>query len=301
MKLSVIIPCYRDDPAQAINSIKAQLHYDPRDVEIILCMDDPERKPFSCADVTVLPCKANTGPGLARQRGLDAASGEYITFLDADDVWYNLLGYSLFLRDVYWQSGNVVDIAKLGILEQLAGGGFSAITNDSTWCFGKIFRRAFLQSNDVRFRSDLRVHEDSFFVRLAEMCNPRTLCHNDMVYLWRANPQSTVRDDGGSYWQREFPQYINVLRMLRDERKRRGIAYDNTVDLAYIYAMVSRMDDDCCDKCIAATKSEAQDWGVSTLKARELYAQVREAENNSNTPHIAPRMTLREFLEELSK
>jgi len=301
VKLSVIIPCYKDDPTQAIDSIKAQLYYDPRDVEILLCMDDPERDVLTYPDVVTLQAETNTGAGLARQRGLDAARGEYVTFLDADDIWYNLLGYSLFLRDVYWQGGNIIDIAKFGILEQMPNGGFSVTTGDSTWCFGKIFRRAFLRSNEIQFRSDLRVHEDSYFVRLAEMCNPQVLNHGDMVYLWRANPQSTVRDDGGSYWQREFPQYISVLRMLRDERRRRGLAYDAVGDLAYIYAMVARMDDACRDKCIDAIKAANQNWGATALKTQELYARVREAEGNHNTPHLAPRMTLQDFLEELKK
>ena len=299
MKLSVIIPCYKDDPTQAINSIKNQLYYDPRDVEIILCMDDPKRKKTKYPDVTVLPAKTNTGAGLARQRGIDAAHGEYVTFLDADDIWYNALGYALFLRDIYWQNGRVADIAKFGILEQLTDGGFSPFFNDCTWCFGKFYCRAFLTDNNIRFHPDLRVHEDSYFVRLAELCNPRVLNHNDALYLWRTNPKSTVRGDGGNYWQAAFAQYIKVLMMLRDERLQRGLPYDVASDLAYIYVMVSRMDDKYRKECFAAIKDAAQDWSTTALQTKLLFAHIRASENCNNTPQIAPRLTLEEFLKEI--
>lgn len=305
MKLSVIIPCYKDDPTRAIQSIKNQLYYDPRDVEIIVSSDDPEVR-FFCPnspswyyieDVICIPTDVNTGPGGARQRGFDMATGEYITFIDADDIWYNSLGYALFLRDVYWQGGNIADIVKLGILEQLSDGSFNQIYEDSTWCFGKIYRRKFLEQNNIRFHPDLRVHEDSYFVRMAELCNPRTVNHSDAVYLWRDNPHSIVRNNGGEYWQKEFSEYIKVLLMLRDERMKRGLSYDGVYDLAYSYTAISRMDEVYADQCIRLLREARPGWGVDAMRKGQLCECLRMVEGQKSMPRVLPKFTLKEFVE----
>lgn len=63
-----------------------------KEISIIIAKDNPEdnyefvKNRFPELDITILDCDKNTGPGLARQRCLDAASTEWITWIDADDV-----------------------------------------------------------------------------------------------------------------------------------------------------------------------------------------------------------------------
>lgn len=88
-RISVIIPAYncaRFLP-QAIASARAQQGYD---LELLVIDDgstdgtraaaqaDPEVRYFY---------QANAGPSAARNRGLSEATGEFIAFLDADDLW----------------------------------------------------------------------------------------------------------------------------------------------------------------------------------------------------------------------
>ena len=90
-KLSVILPIYRasDTIERCFSSISAQ-QYQP--LEIILVDDgSPDDCPERCdnwaemlSSVRVVH-KANGGLSDARNAGLEVATGDYVTFIDADD------------------------------------------------------------------------------------------------------------------------------------------------------------------------------------------------------------------------
>ena len=89
--ISVIIPTYNSALfiARAITSIQEQ-HY-PVQWQIIV-VDDGSTDHTSTLIRDHYPFihyihQSNQGPAAARNAGLEAASGEWITFLDADDYW----------------------------------------------------------------------------------------------------------------------------------------------------------------------------------------------------------------------
>ena len=94
MKLSVIIPYYQGQ--NYINkAIESCIH---PDMEIIV-VDDFSPDPFvyhGDKPVKVIRLDTNVGQGLARNAGLDAARGEWITFLDQDDEF--LINLDVFMR-----------------------------------------------------------------------------------------------------------------------------------------------------------------------------------------------------------
>jgi glycosyltransferase involved in cell wall biosynthesis len=90
MKLSVIVPVYNGAEflAEAIASIRTQ-NYSP--LEIIIVDDGSTDGTASLIqslgnDMRIFH-QANSGPSAARNRGLAEATGELISFLDADDIW----------------------------------------------------------------------------------------------------------------------------------------------------------------------------------------------------------------------
>jgi len=94
IKLSVIIPVYNveDYLAQCIDSVLNQIYLGG--LEIILVDDgSTDNSPYICdlyaakdRRIKVIH-KKNEGTSVARNAGIDAATGDYIAFLDADDFW----------------------------------------------------------------------------------------------------------------------------------------------------------------------------------------------------------------------
>jgi len=89
--VSVVVPAYNcvDTIVDALRSVEAQTF---RDFEVIIvddCSTDGtvdlllSRYPH----YQIIAGKANMGPAVSRNRGVTAAKGEWIAFLDADDAW----------------------------------------------------------------------------------------------------------------------------------------------------------------------------------------------------------------------
>ncbi len=90
MTISAVIPAYNSAAfiAEAIDSIRQQTH--PVDEIIVVddgSTDNTEAVVRSTAPEASYIHQQNQGPSAARNRGIAAASGNWIAFLDADDQW----------------------------------------------------------------------------------------------------------------------------------------------------------------------------------------------------------------------
>lgn len=89
--ISVVIPCYNraNLVTQALQSVFSQT-YGRHEVIVVddNSTDDLEGalKPYT-ERITLLRKSRNEGVSAARNDGLNAATGEYVSFLDSDDVW----------------------------------------------------------------------------------------------------------------------------------------------------------------------------------------------------------------------
>ena len=93
LKFSVIIPAYNAEKtiSRAIDSVLAQSY---RPHEIIVVDDASKDKTFElltnnyAGEITIIQKLFNAGSSVARNTGMDAATGDYIAFIDADDIWH---------------------------------------------------------------------------------------------------------------------------------------------------------------------------------------------------------------------
>ena len=94
VKISVIIPVYNDEKflGECLDSVSNQTL---DDIEII-CINDGSTdssleilNEYSTDNRITIITQANQGSAIARNKGLDIAQGEYIGFLDADDIYIN--------------------------------------------------------------------------------------------------------------------------------------------------------------------------------------------------------------------
>lgn len=103
-KVSVIVPVYNCEQylEQGIESLINQTH---RDLEIILvddCSTDGslsilERYAQQDSRIKIIKMEHNSGVSVCRNAGLDAVTGGYVAFMDADD-WYELDAFEVMLK-----------------------------------------------------------------------------------------------------------------------------------------------------------------------------------------------------------
>ena len=200
--ITVGIPAFKAQAhiCDCLSSIQIQSIRD--DVAVIVANDNPGdsydfiKTRFPDLDITILDCEKNTGPGLARQRCADAAKSDWITWIDADDVFYDPMALEN-LRD-----GITPDCIEVqGIFCQEVDPNPMKVrmmprTDEGhPWVFGRLYNLQFLKSNDIKF-SKLRAMEDgelNWKVRLSIEGFPVKINKVDkIVYLWRKGSDHSI-------------------------------------------------------------------------------------------------------------
>lgn len=97
MRVSVICPVFNTRPEELRAAADSVLGQQGGGVNELILVDDCSTAPGTLAmldafgrekgRIVVLRSASNAGPAAARNRGLDQASGDWVGFLDADDLW----------------------------------------------------------------------------------------------------------------------------------------------------------------------------------------------------------------------
>lgn len=216
-QLSVVVPVYNVRPylRECLESIAAQ---EFRDLEVILVDDGSTDGSLELARKLARRHKGwhvlqsdRRGPGGARNRGVEAARGEFLAFLDSDDLLpphaYALLMSTLAESGSDFVVGSLVRFVegerieppwirkaharrRLGItLDELP----DILVNVFPW--NKVFRRSFYDAAGLRWAEGIR-YEDQVFSTEAYLRAQRFDVVRRPVYVWR------VRTDGTSITQR---------------------------------------------------------------------------------------------------
>lgn len=87
--VSAIIPCYNGAPwlAEAITSIQSQTRAVDEIIVVDDCSNDGSYEIAEKHNAVVIRNSANSGEGFSRNVGLKHARGDFIAWLDADDLW----------------------------------------------------------------------------------------------------------------------------------------------------------------------------------------------------------------------
>ena len=217
MILSVIIPYYNPDGDPQTDALLKRAVISARDnldgiadYEIIVVNDGSQSDPEPAFDTPVIRYirREHGMLGAARNTGIENARGEYISFLDADDM-YMPRAVEVLSREIM---GHNADIASSNfIAEQKGAPGIlmNVFTTPVTWCHGRIYRAKFLRDNNIRFLDGLRVNEDAYFNLIAHNCTDKKIKLEEVTYLWRDNKNSITRDGGKEeFFKRTWKTYI---------------------------------------------------------------------------------------------
>ncbi|MGB9624127.1 MAG: glycosyltransferase [Phycisphaerae bacterium] len=223
--VSVVIPAYNAAPyiADAIDSVLAQTH--PAHEIIVVddgSTDDTVGVVRRYGDRVILLQQPNRGPAAARNAGIRRATGEFIAFLDADDIWTDR-NLELQVRILSEHPGYVL---SYGYVRRFVGsvppelrnatphdgsrpqGDVStALVHDTIWatCAALIRRSVLVRTGG--FDEELRVGEDyDLWLRIAGQ-GP-VACVPHYVGAIRLHPESVTRSQAF----RTTPPEVCVIR-----------------------------------------------------------------------------------------
>lgn len=207
-KLTFVIPAYNahDTIEKTLNSIVNQLENDQ--LKVIIVNDKSEKdykevveKFKDLIDIKSIDLEKNGGPGVARRVGLEACDTPYITFIDADDIYLDMM----FAQGTVDFLDNVPNCTNVNVnfLEQSSQKNrYTNHSQDTIWVFGKVYRVDFLKKNNITF-SDLRSNEDLEFnlkINLSQKDDEFTQFVNDkQAYLWSHKADSITRKNNAQY------------------------------------------------------------------------------------------------------
>ena len=185
--LSIIIPAYNCSStlSNALASIAMQKDYE--EIEVIIA-DDCSSEDYtsiierfnSLLEIKLIKLEKNSGPGVARQVGIDNARGKWITFLDADDTI--AFGAYLNVKDILNKENP--DLLITDFYEQREDfKTYITHSNDTVWVHGKYFNKKFLQDNNIRCHDTLRTHEDIYFNHLVLNLSNNVKAANVLTYI----------------------------------------------------------------------------------------------------------------------
>lgn len=227
VKVSVIVPVYNVEKylIQCLNSISMQTL---QDIEII-CVDDGSTdssshilKEYSRKEHRLrIIHQENAGAGAARNTGLAAAAGKYLSFLDADDFFEpdmlekaywaaeaDNADFVVFKSDQYYTDKNVfksVDwVVRENALPPFHPISYQQMTDNVFkvfvgWAWDKLYCREFIDRLNLRFQP-LRTSNDMYFVFSALVMAERISIITDVLAHQRRDAEDSLSKTRENSW-----------------------------------------------------------------------------------------------------
>ena len=234
-KISVIIPVYNSEK-YIEETLNSALNQTLIDIEVV-CVDDGSSdasnaiiKGVGARDSrVVLLRQQNMGPSAARNAGIIKATGEYIVFLDSDDMFFD----NTALEEIYNHASTLkldqlmFDVRAFYETEELEekfpdyktyykrrfdyvgvmqGKKLYVLMQENkdfkVSTFVECLRREFLIKNKLYFEKNIKSHEDNVFTTQCTMLSKRSAYVNKVFYTRRVREDSLVTnpDNFNSVW-----------------------------------------------------------------------------------------------------
>lgn len=241
MKFSIVIPVYKTPRDLFEECIESVLAWKNEDLEVILVIDSPgheiEKDVYEVAArdsrVKVLRNEKNMGPSYSRNRGIDAAQGDYVMMVDADDRIVpkvcekalkecidHDLDYCAVARVYPWQQDGV-DCFET---EKLYTGSFDKnellidvlkrldMSSSGVW-----YRRVFLIDNNIRYPEDIRQCEDFTFTTSIVASGAKVGCWDEYGYVIVPHWDSLSNQQGlEDFYLPQLKSAQKIIELIRD-------------------------------------------------------------------------------------
>ena len=288
MLLSIVIPHYnlpKEMLKRCIESITAQ-GMQEGDYEVII-IDDGSKEPPLWIEDEYKTCNirlinnAHGGPGAARNKGIEAAQGKYIQFIDADDY---LITNGQMLQCLAMLQEERPQILRFGYIVKTDEAPLKPKTgkvkfgntisgamhmrdknlSGSPWTY--FFQKSLAIENGIEFSTDIFHEDEEFNTKLHY--HAQTLIESDArFYCYRIREGSTTANRSKEFETRRIEDFFKIIEKLYQFRvknaasanviQRAGIDHNlHTLCVDGILNLMfdNREADDIYDKCITSLK-----------------------------------------------
>ena len=274
-KISIIVPVYNAEKyiLRCCNSILNQSY---QNIELILVNDGSTDDSLKiCNEIciadqrVILKSITNQGVAVARNIGLDLASGKYIMFVDVDDwlelgtlnqiankmsedldilVFSHYQEYGVFVKNISMKSYTADMFQLLNHIYELP-------ETNSLLCtvWNKVYKKSLLDSNQIRFVKDIPFGEDFLFNMDYFKVTKRITCNELFVYHYNCiNFESATH--------KFFPQFKNYIKLMyvkfKELFKYHGITSNQAFN--YLYDFILDRYENAMESCISANMTLKQ-------------------------------------------
>jgi glycosyltransferase involved in cell wall biosynthesis len=234
--VSLIVPVYNSSKylGECVDSL---LNQTMEDIEIILVNDASEDNSYEIMEkyaksypekIKLINSKVNLRQGGARNLGLKIAQGEFILFVDSDDIVhpdyvkkmyehlsnsdadYVICGYTGigpyatcatvdFSQNKKMNWDNSLCVLNNKILNDNDRKKLLVFETGGVWT--KLYRKSFLEKENLLFPEKLK-YEDNYWDNVSDICTRKIILLDDILYYYRFNPNSTNNLDDLSHLDR---------------------------------------------------------------------------------------------------
>ena len=212
-KVSIIIPAYNCEKT-LVECLGNVVHQSLKDIEVIIVDDASTDGTWNIITecerqfpnlIMAIKSEVNSGPGGARNIGLMYASGEYIGFVDSDDI----VSPQMFEKLYTTAKEGDYDIVDCGFYDQekdnaivytsdeltgnLDGHKRSELIVAGGYLWSRIFRRELIANSGIAFREKV-ILEDAEFLMCMHMVAKRVGNVKEVLYNYRSFPQSASKE-----------------------------------------------------------------------------------------------------------
>lgn len=319
-KISIILPIYNVE-LHLKECLDSLINQTLKDIEII-CIDDKSTdnslsilKEYANYDnrIIVLEQEINQGPGVARNRGIDIAKGDYIMFCDPDD-WYELNTCEICYDKI---SKGDNDIAFFSLNRYLDDTGELESNTKRLTHFHKyfdldsinvdecpeyylptmfpvtnIYSKNFLNKYNIRFGNGY-IFEDQYFVLLALLYASKFAVINLCLYNYRIrkNSQTSIFYKNYDYLLSINHDILNII--LKDKNHYHKIS-NNAINLfirhkissfLYWYREMTKIDN----------KKNKKDKKIFYTEIRNFFIEIKNNFDISNLRNLLSRQNYNDF------
>lgn len=234
-KVSIIIPVYNveDYLEECIKSLISQSY---KNIEIILINDGSTDHSLEICNILkdndnriIVINQVNSGVSVARNVGLNRATGEYVLFVDSDDFvqkeFVQKMVSAIVDVDIaicaYIENYKISTIAHKVVQNEIIIDNITAINMmlDRNYYGGylwnKIFKKSIIEENNITFDTNIHMCEDLLFVS-KYLCN----CKNariipDLLYNYRMRESSAVWNKKNKKYESLFISYNELYKLFK--------------------------------------------------------------------------------------